>query len=90
MPLCGGKLFMSNHASSVATARPRPGGGVVGTIETILSQQTLAAEGACLSLVSKDHIDSQSGVIQYIPVPAGSTCRSLPASAWPDPAPPAQ
>ena len=84
VPLCGGTLHMSSYVDSEATARPYRG-GLLGTIHSRLNQQTLAADGICLSIVSKDHIDSQTGTFVYLPVPANSTCATVPRSAWPDP-----
>ena len=81
-PLCGGKLFVASETSSKAQAT-WSAGQLEGDIQVVVQQEILGATGPCLKLAASDSVDHMQGQFRYAPVPEGTTCDSLPRSAWP-------
>ncbi|MBT3219046.1 MAG: hypothetical protein HN348_08140 [Proteobacteria bacterium] len=83
-PFCGGELHVAAAAMSTAKTVPM-NGALGGRIDIFTEQRVLGASGACLTLLAKDHAQWMDGRVAYFPVPAGTTCETVPESAWPDP-----
>ncbi|TNE85688.1 MAG: hypothetical protein EP330_24870 [Deltaproteobacteria bacterium] len=83
-PLCGGTMHFASDASTIAVAQPHHG-GLKGLATIRVSQQVHKVQGACLALVTKDVTQDLRGQFVYLPVPADTTCDSVPDEAWPDP-----
>lgn len=84
--MCSGKLFLSSHAVFTSQARPSPGPsgtGLTGKLNLTIEQWVLGADGACLKLFARDSKDKMTGRFSYVPIPADSSCDSLPKEQWP-------
>ena len=77
---------MASDTVSVARGQKR-GRVFVGQIGVRVKQQILGVTGKCLSLVSSDATEQMAGHFAYVPVPPGTTCRSLLKGDWPIRAP---
>lgn len=84
-PLCGGSMHFSSDARSSAVAVPRDDGGIQGVATIRVAQYVQKIQGACLALVTKDVTQELLGHFSYVPVPAGTTCDTVPEEAWVDP-----
>lgn len=83
--LCGGTMHFASDARSSARAVARADGGLQGLAAIRVSQNVQKVQGACLALVTKDVTQDLVGHFVYVPVPADSTCDTVPESAWVDP-----
>lgn len=81
-PLCGGRLFVSSQAESIARARRTPQ-GLAGQLKVRLSQRILGADGACLSALASDTEERLRGTFRYTEVPEGTSCAALLKEGWP-------
>jgi hypothetical protein len=82
-PVCGGKLFVGLHTTSIARGTLTPEGGMKGQLKAKGKQAVIDTEGACLSVLVRDSDESAAGTFAYVPVPKDSTCASLSKEAWP-------
>lgn len=81
-PLCGGRLFVSSQAESIARAH-RTAQGLSGQLKVRLIQRILGADGACLSALASDTEERLRGSFRYTEVPEGATCAALLKAGWP-------
>jgi hypothetical protein len=81
-PLCGGRLFVSSQAESIARAHRTPQ-GLSGQLKVRLSQRILGADGACLSALARDTEERLRGSFRYTEVPEGTSCAALQKDGWP-------
>jgi hypothetical protein len=82
-PICGGKLFVGAHTTSLARGSPTPEGGLKGQMKLKVRQTVIDTEGACLSILVKDSEEKAAGYFAYAPVPKDATCESLKKGGWP-------
>lgn len=82
--VCSGSLYVSNDSKTQAFAEfDGSGAGFHGKARVSIKQTVLGAKGVCLRVVAKDTDEQVRGPFSYVPVPAGSTCRSLARKEWP-------
>jgi len=81
-PLCSGKLYVKSESRTQLRGKLE-GGGIAGEVRAVSDQETIEAEGACLSVMAKDERDAVRGTFAFAPVPAGTTCESLDPARWP-------
>lgn len=82
--LCGGTMHFASDATSVARAIAWED-GLAGIARIRVSQVVEKVQGACLALVTRDVTQELDARFVYTPVPAGTTCDTVPKDAWPDP-----
>lgn len=82
-PMCGGTLHVANSSKTRARGRLDGRDGMRGTVDVVVEQEVLDAEGGCLSRMAKDSTERNTGRFAFTRVDASATCSSLAAGGWP-------
>lgn len=81
-PVCSGDLYVTNDASTKATATLTDA-GLRGFASVTIHQQVIGAKGVCLSVVAKDVKEQVRGPFAYTRVNGQEDCQSLLRKPWP-------
>ncbi|MDF1565264.1 MAG: hypothetical protein P1V51_19665 [Deltaproteobacteria bacterium] len=79
---CSGEMYITKRSESVARGR-FDGDRFEGVLRTSVVQTLLGASASCLEWGVSDRVERLQGRFLFVPVPAGTTCKSLLERPWP-------